>query len=107
MYPTTMLNVAVNYAAHDAEMAALRDQDVPLEDIRALPAKAGSIVCWSTSLLHWGARSSRRATQPRISMATYYQSRDVPPYHNVTMDIPSPIPFAYRIHLVEKVTSPQ
>ena len=26
MYPTTMLNVAVNYAAHDAEMAALRDQ---------------------------------------------------------------------------------
>lgn len=26
MYPTTMLNVAVNYAAHDAEIAALRDQ---------------------------------------------------------------------------------
>lgn len=26
MYPTTMLNVAVNYAAHDAEMAALSDQ---------------------------------------------------------------------------------
>ena len=79
--------------------------DVPLEDVRGLPAKAGSIVCWNTSLLHWGARSSRRATHPRISMATYYQSRDVPPYHKVTMDIPSPIPFAYRIHLVEKVTT--
>ena len=26
MYPMTMLNVAVNYAAHDAEMAVLRDQ---------------------------------------------------------------------------------
>ena len=37
MYPTTMLNVAVNYAAHDAEMAALRDQ-VP----GAGPATAGA-----------------------------------------------------------------
>ena len=80
--------------------------DVPLEDIRALPAKAGSIVCWNTSLLHWGGRSSHRATHPRISMATYYQSRDVPPYHKVTMDIPSPIPFAYRVYLIEKVTDP-
>src|SRR5918993_4934004 len=26
MYPTTMLNVAVNYAAHDQEMAQLREQ---------------------------------------------------------------------------------
>jgi 2-keto-4-pentenoate hydratase/2-oxohepta-3-ene-1,7-dioic acid hydratase in catechol pathway len=44
MYPTTMLNVAVNYAAHDAEMAALRDQ-VP----GAGPATAGTALAGTVS----------------------------------------------------------
>ncbi len=74
-----------------------------LPNIRALPAQAGSILCWSTHLLHWGARSSEYATEPRISFAMYYQSRRVPRYHEVTMDIPSPLPFADRLHLIEKV----
>ena len=44
MYPTTMLNVAVNYAAHDAEMATLRDQ-VP----GAGPATAGAALAGTVS----------------------------------------------------------
>jgi 2-keto-4-pentenoate hydratase/2-oxohepta-3-ene-1,7-dioic acid hydratase in catechol pathway len=44
MYPTTMLNVAVNYAAHDAEMASLRDQ-VP----GAGPATAGAALAGTVS----------------------------------------------------------
>jgi hypothetical protein len=44
MYPTAMLNVAVNYAAHDAEMAALRDQ-VP----GAGPATAGATLAGTVS----------------------------------------------------------
>jgi hypothetical protein len=79
----------------------LWSRDLP--SIRALPARAGSVLCWSTHLIHWGARSSEYATHPRISFATYYQSRHVPPYHEVTMDIPSPLPFKYRLHLIEKV----
>ena len=44
MYPTTMLNVAVNYAAHDAEMVTLRDQ-VP----GAGPATAGAALAGTVS----------------------------------------------------------
>jgi hypothetical protein len=79
----------------------LRTGDLP--SIRALPAQAGSVLCWSTHLLHWGARSSQEATHPRVSFAVYYQSRRVPPYHDVTMDIPAPLPFKDRLHLIEKV----
>ena len=43
MYPTTMLNVAVNYAAHDAEMAALRDQVPGLGVATAGTALAGTV----------------------------------------------------------------
>jgi 2-keto-4-pentenoate hydratase/2-oxohepta-3-ene-1,7-dioic acid hydratase in catechol pathway len=43
MYPTTMLNVAVNYAAHDAEMAALRDQVPGLGAATAGSALAGTV----------------------------------------------------------------
>lgn len=78
-------------------------QTTDLWSIRALPVKAGSVLCWSAHLLHWGARSSEYATHPRIAFATYYQSRRVPPYHEVTMDIPSPLPFEKRLHLIEKV----
>jgi hypothetical protein len=79
----------------------LRSSDLP--NIRALPAPAGSVLCWSTHLLHWGARSSEYAAQPRISFAMYYQSRRVPPYHEVTMDIPFPLSFLDRLRLIEKV----
>lgn len=88
-------------AGSSPEEIDLRARD--LQSIRALPAQAGSVLCWSTHLLHWGARSSEYATHPRISFAMYYQSRRVPPYHEVTMDIPSPLSFAYRLRLIEKV----
>lgn len=78
-------------------------QTSDLQSIRALPAKAGSVLCWSAHLLHWGARSSEHATHPRVAFATYYQSRRVPPYHEVTMDIPLPLPFEKRLHLIEKI----
>jgi ectoine hydroxylase-related dioxygenase (phytanoyl-CoA dioxygenase family) len=79
----------------------LRTSDLP--NIRALPAAAGSVLCWSTHLVHWGARSSANATQPRISFAVYYQSRSVPPYHEVTRDIPSALSLSDRLSLIEKV----
>lgn len=73
-----------------------------LQSIRALPAKAGSVLCWNTSLLHWGSRSSQQATHPRLSIAVYFQSREIPPMHSTAMAIPSPIPFSRRVYLVER-----
>lgn len=74
-----------------------------LQKVRALPAPAGSIICWSPSLLHWGAQSSQFAQEPRLSFAAYFQSSKVKPFHPTTMDIGDPIPFEYRMYLTEKV----
>ena len=40
------------------------------------------VLCWagSTHLLHWGGRSSDQATQPRMSVALYFQRGDVAPF---------------------------
>jgi hypothetical protein len=73
-----------------------------LQNIRALPAKAGSILCWNTSLLHWGSRSSQQATHPRLSFGVYFQSRELPAAHSTVMDIPSPIPFSHRVQLIRR-----
>jgi hypothetical protein len=51
-----------------------------LHDARALPAKAGSILCWSQGLAHWGGRSSDRAPHPRISLGFEFQRGDVDAY---------------------------
>ena len=99
------------YPRHDGESLVdvlssenIEIQTNDLQNIRALPVQAGSILCWSAHLLHWGGRSSEYATHPRISFAMYFQSRRVPPYHEVTMDISAPPAFETRLHLIEKVS---
>jgi len=47
-----------------------------LQNVRAVPAPAGSVLGWNTRILHWGGRSSDAAEQPRISAAVYFQARD-------------------------------
>jgi len=37
--------------------------------MQALPADAGDMYMWNFWVLHWGSRASRRATEPRISVA--------------------------------------
>jgi len=58
----------------------LKEYSVPrksLQDIRALPAEAGSVLGWNEYALHWGSRSSRWADGPRISLTARFQSRDL------------------------------
>jgi Phytanoyl-CoA dioxygenase (PhyH) len=74
--------------------------DFPLENIRALPAAAGTVSSWNQYLLHWGARSSRRAATPRISYAAYLQRRDVPPVDDVWYEVPVNISFPERLGLI-------
>jgi hypothetical protein len=50
-----------------------------LQSIRALPARAGSILAWRQDVLHWGAYSSRRAKEPRISIALEFGREGLDP----------------------------
>jgi len=73
-----------------------------LPSIRALPAAAGSILCWNQAVLHWGSQCSERELQPRISVAFEFQSGDVAPYNQPIMD-PRSIPtFEFRLKLIAK-----
>ena len=69
-------------------------------DIRALPAQAGSILCWTQALMHWGSHSSPRAVAPRISIAFEYQRADVPPFRTPLLQ-PGELPsFEDRLKLI-------
>ncbi len=57
-----------------------------LQSIRALPCKAGSILSWNESLIHWGSKSSDKATGPRISAACAFQRGDIDPLETPILD---------------------
>jgi hypothetical protein len=71
-------------------------------DIRALPAKPGTLLCWNQAVMHWGAHSSNRATEPRISTAIEFQAGDIEPMNTPLMK-PYEIPgFETRLKLIAK-----
>jgi hypothetical protein len=51
------------------------------QDVRALPASAGSVLAWNQAVLHWGGRASRLAAAPRTSMAFEFQRADKPAFN--------------------------
>jgi hypothetical protein len=79
--------------------AAEFDQIDP-QDIRALPARAGSVLGWSTHLLHWGSRSSGRARVPRISLSLYVQRADASRFYDDIVTRASEVPFEKRIEWI-------
>ena len=71
-------------------------------DIRALPAPAGTILCWNQAVLHWGSHACARETQPRISVAFEFQSARAAPF-NQPLTNPNEFPvFEFRVRLVAK-----
>jgi hypothetical protein len=52
------------------------ENQIFLPNVRALPARAGSVVGWTPYILHWGSQSTDWATQPRISVGIYYHAAD-------------------------------
>lgn len=71
-----------------------------LQSVRALPAKAGSILSWNESLIHWGSRSSDKAKEPRISAACAFQRQDIDPFETPQLD-PFALPnFKTRLGLI-------
>lgn len=71
-----------------------------LQSIRALPAKAGSVLGWNSYAIHWGSRSSQWAEEPRISMGIYFQSKDTDPFDHLVMDLPCEVPFEFRLGVI-------
>ncbi len=72
------------------------------QDVRALPAGAGSLLAWNQSLLHWGGRASRLATGPRISLSSEFQRGDRTPYNPPLYDPATRPSFFVRLGLVGK-----
>ncbi|MGH6872711.1 MAG: phytanoyl-CoA dioxygenase family protein [Rhizomicrobium sp.] len=70
--------------------------------IRALPAAPGDFFIWNQATLHWGSRTSPRATESRVSMAFEFQRLDVPPFNGPLIAPRAAMPFARRLRLVAK-----
>jgi Methylase involved in ubiquinone/menaquinone biosynthesis len=79
-----------------------KKESINFQDIRALPATAGSVLCWNHAVLHWGSRSSERAPHPRISLAFEFQRSDVEPYQVPLLDPSNPPNFNQRLALIGK-----
>lgn len=72
------------------------------QDIRALPATAGTLFAWNQGVLHWGGRGSRLGAAPRISAAFEFQRSDCAPFNTPLLD-PGRMPtFTERLGLIGK-----
>jgi len=58
--------------------------------VRALPARAGTVLGWTQHLLHWGGRSSAWAEGPRVSLSMEFQRPDVPLRNGVISEVVPP-----------------
>lgn len=78
------------------------DNFVPgnLQDVRALPARAGSVLAWNQYVLHWGGTASKWADGPRVSTGIYVQAGDVPLFTDKPVDFDEDLPFAKRLALI-------
>jgi hypothetical protein len=73
-----------------------------VQEVRALPAKAGAVLGWNQCVLHWGSRATDRADGPRVSFSIEYQRADSPPLNHPLLDPAKPPPFEQRLALIGK-----
>jgi len=72
------------------------------QNVRALPATAGSFLAWNQGVLHWGGRASRLAAAPRASAAFEFQRGDRPAFNQPLLDPKRTPPFHERLGLIGK-----
>lgn len=75
---------------------------IDLQSIRAIPAAPGDYLCWNQAVLHWGARSSRFADGPRMSMALEFQRGDIAAFNTPLIAPLAELSFEDRLRLVAK-----
>ena len=79
------------------------ETNVNAHGIRALPARAGTLLMWNQRVVHWGGTSSTRTLEPRISLAIEFQRADVPPFNSPLIKAPEKLlPFDIRLMLIAK-----
>jgi ectoine hydroxylase-related dioxygenase (phytanoyl-CoA dioxygenase family) len=72
-----------------------------IQDIRALPCKAGSILSWNPYVLHWGSNGSAYAREARMSIATYLLSDGLKKTHkSFSLARAQPLALGYRLRLI-------
>lgn len=74
--------------------------DRALQNIRALPATAGSMLVWNHNVIHWGARASSRASNPRCSIALMFRRVEDGPEDPSWLRLHELPPFRRRLGLV-------
>ncbi len=93
-------------ACHDPIYATTEDLNwksrLEFSSIRALPAKPGDFFIWNHEVLHWGGRTSSRATESRVSIAFELQRADVPAFSEPLLDPFDIPPFETRLKLIAK-----
>lgn len=72
------------------------------QDIRALPATAGSLLAWNQAVLHWGSRGSRLGSSARISAAFEFQRGDRAPFNSPLLAPARTPSFTERLGLIGK-----
>ncbi len=77
-----------------------KPEDVVLQDVRALPARPGSVMGWRQDLYHWGGRASAFATEPRISLSLEFQNAAFDPLADRLLDLDRPPVFRERLELI-------
>jgi SEC-C motif/Phytanoyl-CoA dioxygenase (PhyH) len=70
--------------------------------IRALPGSPGDFFIWNQAVLHWGSRTSPRATESRVSMAFELQRADVLAFNSPLIDPLRVLSFEERLKLISK-----
>jgi len=73
---------------------------IRVEDVRCLPAKAGSVLGWRQDLWHWSTRSSRYAEGPRMSLSLEFQNRAFDPLCPPLFDLRKPPSLADRVRYI-------
>jgi hypothetical protein len=74
--------------------------DRELQNVRALPAPAGSMVAWNHSIIHWGGRASSRAANPRCSIALMFRRLEEGPANSAWIRLHEMPSFQKRLGLV-------
>ncbi|MDV7339970.1 phytanoyl-CoA dioxygenase family protein [Terasakiella sp. A23] len=74
--------------------------DILLQDVRCLPAKAGSLLGWRQDLWHWSGRSSRYAADPRMSLSLEFQNRAFDPLCPPLFDLTNPPEPLERVRMI-------
>jgi len=74
-----------------------------LQHVRALPADAGAVLCWTHQLLHWGGASSAFAPHPRISVAFELQRQGLKPFSKPLFALDALPGFVERLGLIGRM----